>query len=393
MDAITDDHDDDRSRRTSSPASARGKWCHRLLRQRVRPISLKSFSPWRVATLQPGGVPSRGRRPEEQVTVEGRRRRVEALRRGGHRRPGWWAGSASPPGLRKLRHGRVEPDPVALRRRSPPKVRGRGARRRGSRAGPVGSIHSASSPLPRRTKPSAPRSAVRTTSASIAAWVPSKTAQSVRRNPEKRGPRTSRMARASWCGSSAPASASKRSTSVVTAPPRERATPRGRWGQPRVSRPRARRASEEVESAVDRDTARSGQIASDHSPWRTPWRWKARYTTSSSTAARRNGPTAPRTATGPRTATSTASLLTPGNGLRRSSWGRRDSNPHWGRFKRPASACWATPPAPFLTESGSVGRMARRWVTSAERSCRSRHVRRGFPHDMFVAGLFASGSS
>jgi hypothetical protein len=25
-------------------------------------------------------------------------------------------------------------------------------------------------------------------------------------------------------------------------------------------------------------------------------------------------------------------------------WGRRDSNPHCGRFKRPASASWATPP-------------------------------------------------
>ena len=25
-------------------------------------------------------------------------------------------------------------------------------------------------------------------------------------------------------------------------------------------------------------------------------------------------------------------------------WGRRDSNPHWRRFKRPASADWATPP-------------------------------------------------
>ena len=25
-------------------------------------------------------------------------------------------------------------------------------------------------------------------------------------------------------------------------------------------------------------------------------------------------------------------------------WGRRDSNPHWRRFKRPASTCWATSP-------------------------------------------------
>src|SRR6202035_2376779 len=25
-------------------------------------------------------------------------------------------------------------------------------------------------------------------------------------------------------------------------------------------------------------------------------------------------------------------------------WGRWDSNPHWRRFKRPASADWATPP-------------------------------------------------
>src|SRR5580700_10892629 len=31
-------------------------------------------------------------------------------------------------------------------------------------------------------------------------------------------------------------------------------------------------------------------------------------------------------------------------------WGRRDSNPHWGRFKRPASACWATPPGETIVD-------------------------------------------
>jgi putative transposase len=34
----------------------------------------------------------------------------------------------------------------------------------------------------------------------------------------------------------------------------------------------------------------------------------------------------------------------PLNGVHRTPWGRRDSNPHWRRFKRPASADWATPP-------------------------------------------------
>ena len=34
----------------------------------------------------------------------------------------------------------------------------------------------------------------------------------------------------------------------------------------------------------------------------------------------------------------------PLNGVERSGWGRRDSNPHWRRFKRPASADWATSP-------------------------------------------------
>ena len=65
-----------------------------------------------------------------------------------------------------------------------------------------------------------PRSAVRTTNDSMSDWVPSKTAQSVRRNPEKSGPRTSRMASRSWRGSSEEASAANRSTSVVTEPPR-----------------------------------------------------------------------------------------------------------------------------------------------------------------------------
>ena len=45
---------------------------------------------------------------------------------------------------------------------------------------------------------------------------------------------------------------------------------------------------------------------------------------------------------GERSATHGDVFHAPGPGL--SSWGRRDSNPHWGRFKRPASACWATPP-------------------------------------------------
>jgi hypothetical protein len=31
-------------------------------------------------------------------------------------------------------------------------------------------------------------------------------------------------------------------------------------------------------------------------------------------------------------------------GVKLFGWGRRDSNPHWRRFKRPASANWATPP-------------------------------------------------
>ena len=50
-------------------------------------------------------------------------------------------------------------------------------------------------------------------------------------------------------------------------------------------------------------------------------------------------------------------------GARIPRWGRRDSNPHWGRFKRPASASWATPPGtPFLTETDRIPRMAlRRW--------------------------------
>ena len=49
-------------------------------------------------------------------------------------------------------------------------------------------------------------------------------------------------------------------------------------------------------------------------------------------------------------------------------WGRRDSNPHWGRFKRPASACWATPPgAPFLIESDTATRMAQ-WCLNSGRT-------------------------
>ena len=34
------------------------------------------------------------------------------------------------------------------------------------------------------------------------------------------------------------------------------------------------------------------------------------------------------------------------------SWGRRESNPHWGRFKRPASADWATSPLDGGSGSG-----------------------------------------
>jgi hypothetical protein len=45
-------------------------------------------------------------------------------------------------------------------------------------------------------------------------------------------------------------------------------------------------------------------------------------------------------------ADSTANAVGPPNGVKPSPWGRRDSNPHCGRFKRPASADWATPPAP-----------------------------------------------
>src|ERR1700722_1698642 len=32
--------------------------------------------------------------------------------------------------------------------------------------------------------------------------------------------------------------------------------------------------------------------------------------------------------------------------LEHDEWGRRESNPHWRRFKRPASADWATSPLP-----------------------------------------------
>ena len=38
-------------------------------------------------------------------------------------------------------------------------------------------------------------------------------------------------------------------------------------------------------------------------------------------------------------------------------WGRRDSNPHWRRFKRPASADWAT--SPFVQMPGT--RANHRW--------------------------------
>jgi len=42
-------------------------------------------------------------------------------------------------------------------------------------------------------------------------------------------------------------------------------------------------------------------------------------------------------------------------------WGRRESNPHWRRFKRPASADWATPPGtrffcgPVIISRGDMG--------------------------------------
>src|ERR1700689_889520 len=47
---------------------------------------------------------------------------------------------------------------------------------------------------------------------------------------------------------------------------------------------------------------------------------------------------------GERLATHGDMYQAPEPGVQLSAWGRRDSNPHWGRFKRPASACWATPP-------------------------------------------------
>ena len=159
---------------------------------------------------------------------------------------------------------------------SPRAALGTSARRRGSAAAPCRTIHSATSPRPSRTSASAPRRAVRTTRDSTSDWVPSKTAQSVRRNPAKSGPRIRPMAARSCWGSSDVASDANRSTSVVTESPSRRATPRGRCWWPCASRPSARRASEEVECAVANDTGRSGQIASDHSACRTPPRWKAR---------------------------------------------------------------------------------------------------------------------
>ncbi len=164
--------------------------------------------------------------------------------------------------------------------------------------------------MPRRA-----RSATPTTNASKSDWMPSNTAQSARRRPAKTEPRTKPNACANRLGSSVPvAKRANRSTSVVTSSPNRRRPPRGRCALPSAVVPSARRASDAVEWTVDRVTGRSGQIACAHSACRTPPRWKARYTTSSSAALRRNEVAMPRTTTGPRTATSTSSSVTPLNG-------------------------------------------------------------------------------
>ena len=274
----------------------------------------------------------------------------------------------------ELGHGRAQPDPVAL---------GRRGREQGAvQALVVGADEQRPSHHPLRlVAVTTPNEHIGTAQRGAHDQATRSPTGCRRRRPNRcgaarrrpgRGP--DRMAPRRRCGSSESASDANRSTSVVTESPRRRWTPRGRRRVPSPSRPSARRASEQVECTVGRETGRSGQIATRQSAWRTPRRWKARYTTSSRAAERRKGPAAPRTVDGTEdrdfdtVVGHAGERSAPFARGQASAWGRRDSNPHWGRFKRPASASWATPPrAPFLTESGTATRMAR-WSRHSGRS-------------------------
>ena len=119
---------------------------------------------------------------------------MEAVRRS-RRRPG--VGGLSPPAsaTEPWRHAAAPGCPGPPWR---PAASGRAARRTGSRGRACRTIRSASAPDPSPTSRSVARSAVRTTRVSISDWVPSKTAQSVRRKPAKSGPRIRPMAATRW---------------------------------------------------------------------------------------------------------------------------------------------------------------------------------------------------
>ena len=126
---------------------------------------------WRGALPAAGRTPGAGR-GRAQPCRGGGRSRVAVSRPPAHAVA---AGTpVSPASVEQLRHGRAQPDPVALGGGGHAGAPGRAARRRGSPAGPGGPSTRPRRRGPPRRSASAPRSAVRTTSDSISAWVPSK---------------------------------------------------------------------------------------------------------------------------------------------------------------------------------------------------------------------------
>ena len=317
------------------------------------------------------GCPPSRRPPAEKLSVESRRLGVEAAPRGRPGRPErWWRGLRSPASIQSW----------AIAERSPTRLpwaavaaatRGRGARRTGSRRSAWRTIHSASAPDRSGQEPRRRATRVRTTNASTCAWVPSKTAQSVRRKPrEERAPdqpdgrpRSERVVRGRQ---------RREAVDVGASPSRRRrsATPQGRCAAPSAARPSARRASDDGgmhggrgHRPVGPDRQRPLGVADTLAV-----EGEVHHELERSRAVERlRRRRAPRPDRAPRPRHRRG--VTPGNGRRRgrAAWGRRDSNPHWGRFKRPASASWATPPAdPFLTPTGTPMRMSR-WLTTSAR--------------------------
>ena len=230
----------------------------------------------------------------------------------------------------------------------PRAARGTGARRTGSPRSARRTIHSASvAATAADERVGAPRAPCAPPTPRCSDWVPSKTAQSVRRSPAKSGPRTKRMA------PEEPLRVVRRG---------ERREPldvgRDRVAQPEVD------AAGKVQAAVRRrGPAPAGRPRRSSARWtatpagraRSPaptrhdgplaggrrGRRRARARPSGGTVRPRRGRRPDR---GPRLRRRRGSRR--GTvGATRPAWGRRDSNPHWGRFKRPASASWATPPA------------------------------------------------